>query len=110
MVMIDPNDYPDPHCYVCHIPECLAMSMTKTDDGRWLCEQCIETNKDAIKSQLFQKLLEMEKELKKQIMNEIGVLRAENTSKRNTIVQIRCDIVENKKKMAELKNRLVSEK
>jgi len=52
----------------------------------------------------------MEKELKKQIMNEIGVLRAENTSKRNTIVQIRCDIVENKKKMAELKNRLVSEK
>jgi hypothetical protein len=44
VIMIDPNDYPDAKCSVCHIPYALAIELTRTDDGRFLCEQCILTD------------------------------------------------------------------
>lgn len=43
--MIDSNDYPDAKCSTCGIPQALAIDMTKTDDGRFLCEKCILSDK-----------------------------------------------------------------
>ena len=44
--MIDPNDYPEPHCAVCKIPKLFAVSMTHVGSDRYLCDVCIEKEKN----------------------------------------------------------------
>ena len=45
--MINTTDYPDAKCLVCGIPHVLAIELTMTDDGRFLCEKCILTDAGA---------------------------------------------------------------
>ena len=66
--MINSEDYPDAKCTVCGIPNCLAVELTMTDDGRFLCEKCILDDKTSIRGRLadaYDRLIQAEKDNEK---------------------------------------------